>query len=181
MAFLQTTVNVNLHRLKRFQSALDADLRKSANGPVREAFNQWKIRYAAFLRRRYERFSRGAGNWPKLAASTLEYKKRNRLLMWILRATDTLYRALEPIASSKPGYVNQDIEFGIRVGFGGGMKYPHSTEGSVTIAQVASYHQKGGRHLPQRKIIVPPDTETVGLMREDMQKALRTMAREANG
>lgn len=177
--FLTATVTVNLNRLKRFQAVLESDLRLSSNGPIRRAFQSWKLRFKAFIRKRFEYFSRGGGNWRRLAESTTEYKHKNKLLPWILRATDTLYDALDPQIANKPGFVSQDIEFGIRVGFGGGMRYPHTTS-NVSIAEVAGFHQRGGGHLPQRKIIVAPDKHTIDLMREDMLKALREVAKDAS-
>lgn len=137
----------------------------------------WVAIYARFLTRRYYLFSLGAGTWKHLKEATLKAKKKKGLLPFILRATDTMFRAFAPEFAAKPGGISQQIPFGVRVGFGGGMGglYPNGK----TIAQVAMYHQLGEGNLPVRKIIVPPDTATVHEMRDRMAKALDQMEKAA--
>jgi len=94
----------------------------------------------------------------------------------ILRDVGLLYDVLAPTFSGAPGQLQEDIPFGVRVGFGGPARHP---DGTATIADIASFHQIGGPHLPQRKIIVPPDEPTQKVMAGAMDTALKTIAGEA--
>jgi hypothetical protein len=164
--FLTTTVNVNLSGLRKFRDTLEGDLRLSSNGPIRKALQDWGVIYGRFLIQRYFVFSMGGGNWPKLKPATLERKKKAGLLPWILRATDQMFQSFAPEFAAKPGGLTTQVPFGVRVGFGGGMRWPHSTA-DMPIAELAAIHQK------RRKIIVPPDTATRKLMRDRMDLAVR--------
>lgn len=137
--------------------------------------NDWVGIYARFLTERYNRFSFGGGNWAPLAPSTLKQKQRKGLLLLILRATDLMFQAFAPEFAGKPGGINKQIPFGVRISFGGGMNIPHPPS-EKTIGQIAMYHQLGGGRLPQRKILVPPDTDCVAQMRHRMFTALEEMA-----
>jgi hypothetical protein len=92
----------------------------------------------------------------------------------ILRDTGTMFLALTPVFANKPGALQEDIPFGVRVGYGGPGMHP---QGKATIADIASFHQAGGRGRPKREIIVPPDQHTVELMSGDVDRALAKMAR----
>lgn len=94
----------------------------------------------------------------------------------ILRDKGLLFNALAPAFSGAPGQLQEDIPFGVRVGFGGPGRHP---DGAATIADIASFHQEGGPHLPQRKIIVPPDEPTRERMIVVMDAALKTLGGEA--
>lgn len=166
------TVTIDLKPLKRFQRQLKNDLRGSGQGPVRAAMKQWGARYRAFVQRRFKRNSRGGGGWPPLAASTIRRRRGKRSKVAILIDTGTLFRALDPVFNRKPGQIQEDIPFGVRVGYGGPGQHP---SGKLTVADIAEFHQKGGGHLPQRKIIVPPDANTTAAMRRDMERALKRM------
>lgn len=164
-----------MSRLKRFKGTLESDLRLSSNGPIRQALQDWGVIYAKFLIKRFYAYSMGAGNWPKLKPATIARKKRRGLLLWILRATDQMFQAFAPEFANKPGSITQQVPFGVRIGFGGGMRWPHS-EANMTIAELASIHQLGKGRVPVRKIIVPPDQWTVGLMRDRMKQAVKEAA-----
>lgn len=176
MPKIKATVTVNLRGLTRYREALESDLRLKANGPLRRALDEWGAIYARFLTKRWFVFSMGGGNWKKLKPATLERKKKAGLLPWILRATDQMFQAFAPSLARKPGRVSEQIPFGTRVGFGGGMQYPHSMA-NMPIARLAMIHQVGGGSLPARKIIVPPDAETRAEMREVMREAVLDLAR----
>lgn len=175
MAKLGLTVTLNLYKLRGLRPALEADLRLSGNGPIRAALHEWAAILGRFLTARWERFSFGGGNWRKLRPATLKRKERLGQLLLILRATDQTFESFAPELARKPGRVTEDVPFGVRVGFGGGMQYPHS-RGGPTMAQIARWHQTGAGHLPVRKIIVPPDQATVNEMREAMQAAVAEVA-----
>lgn len=175
MARPSLTVTLNLHKLRAFKPALEADLRHSGNGPVRAALHEWAAILGRFLTNRWMVFSHGGGNWRKLRPATLARKKRLGLLMLILRATDLMFESFAPELAKKPGRVTEEVPFGVRVGFGGGMSYPHK-RGGPTMAQIARWHQRGAGNLPARKIIAPPDQATVDKMREVMQSAVAEVA-----
>jgi len=178
MPKLNLTVTVNLHGLRRFKDDLStSDLRRSASRPIREALDQWAIILARFLTARWSLFSAGGGNWKHLSEKYLAWKRRKGLLPLILRATDLMFQAFSITFGRKPGRIAEDIPFGVRVGFGPGMQYPHTSNPSVTIAQLAMWHQTGEGRLPARKIIVGPDTETRAQMRATMQEAMLEVAR----
>lgn len=146
-------ISVKIPGLRRFHKVV-----KSGGGHVRTAFTQWALRYRSFLQLRFDRFSRGGGDWPAL-------KSRKGS---ILRDTNTLYTALTPSLSPPPGSVNKKIEYGVEVGYEGSDSHPHGP----TIAQLAYWHQTGAGNLPVREIIVPPDRSTVRGMVDDMQRAI---------
>lgn len=241
-------VRVDLAPLLRYRDRLSQGLAAGAGdgNPVRRAFRQWAHIYRAFLRERYNRFSRGGGDWKPLAESTILGRKAKgggtrrqkvskagrtirtarktlanasqRLdklilkgkgdsgranLAWfqirraaqriakargtaeaqasmagisILRDKGLLFNVTAPEFTGAIGQLQEDIPFGVRVGFGGPGRHP---DGTATIADIAGFHQEGGPRLPQRKIIVPPDEPAQGRMARVMDAALKTLAGEA--
>jgi len=93
----------------------------------------------------------------------------------ILRDKGLLFNAVAPQFEGAPGAIQQDIPFGVRVGYGGPGRHP---DGTATIADIARFHQEGGPHLPVRKIIVPPGEAALRKMNEVMQAAIDGLARE---
>jgi len=178
MPNLKLTVNVNLSGLRKFRETLEGDLRRKENGPIREALHTWAVLITRFLTARWRQYSRGAGDWRPLKAATLAQKRRKGLLPFILRAFDETFQAFAPEIAKKPGRLTEDIPFGIRFGFGGGMAYPHSHGKGITLKEIAEIHQGGLGNVPVRKIIVPPDTTTRAQMREVMNQAVREAAHQ---
>lgn len=192
-------VEIDLKPLHKFQAQLNADLSRSANGPVRQAVHQWAARFRSFTQERFDRFSKGGGSWPALALSTIARRRRGKTgrqtnrnslardtrrggrlvaaggVYSILRDTGQLFAALTPFFSRKPGQLQQDIPFGVRVGVGPDLYDSTSTQ-AVTIQQIAQWHQEGAGHLPKREIIVPPDERTVSQMAADMERAIRRLS-----
>jgi hypothetical protein len=221
---ITATVVIDLGSLKNYQRAIDSDLRRSGNGPIRACFKKWAARYRSFLRERFSRLSRGGGEWPSLALSTLLRRRRGKfkqkkvkdflrmrakmkrtgrssagrfvsmknfnsithsMLMGefgakaaILIDTGTLFGALDTVFKGKPGQYEADIDYGIEVGFGGNQLHPSGNTQAKTVEQIASYHQTGGVHLPQRKIVVPPDQSTMDGMASDMETAVKQVLKE---
>jgi hypothetical protein len=87
----------------------------------------------------------------------------------LLRDTGLLFNALDPQFSPGKGAIQQDVPFGLTVGFGGPAKHP---QGRATIADVAGFHQTGTPKMPKRQILVEPDTRTTQLMGQDMQRGI---------
>jgi len=177
---LAKKVRVKLDGLQKYQRILRDDLAGTGNGPIRAAFKQWAARYRAFLQERFASYSRGGGDWPDLAESTKRQRRKGKgksgvVVFAILRNFGYLFAALTPNFTGRPGALQQNIPYGIRVGFGGPGKHP---KGNATIADIASFHQQGGKFLPVRQIIVDPPEQVIFAMRGDMQNALIKLADE---
>lgn len=180
-------VKIDLAGLEQYQALLNADLRRTGNGPIRDALHQWAARYRAFLQERFDKASKGGGDWKPLAESTQRRRRKARKghasrkrggsatrVFAILRDTGTLFAALTPAFARKPGQLQEDIPFGVRVGYGGPHKHPGNL---ASIADIAHFHQIGAGNLPVRKIIVPPDDQLKPNMAQDMQAALIKLAK----
>lgn len=174
------TVRLNLEPLRRFAAAIRADLRASGNGPIRRAIRQWAARYRSFAQLRFDRYSKGGGDWAPLAESTKRRRRKARKghqgprsfsLLW---DTGLMFEALNPVWKRKPGALQQDIPFGVRAGYGGPAKHPG---GKASIADIAMFHNTGAGNLPKREIIVDPDEKTLSGMAGDMERGLGEMAR----
>lgn len=176
-------VHVDLRGLIKLRRIIRKGLER-ASGPIRDAIRQWAYRYRGFAQERFDRFSKGRGDWPGLKASTIRQRRRGdkrargkRKRASILRDTGTIFSALEPNFIGAPGQLEKDIPFGVRVGFGGPHKHP---KGKATIADIAHFHQSGTGPLPKREIIVDPDRETQEGMAEDMESAFRKVIRQVD-
>lgn len=175
--------------LRELQKLLD---RGGDGGPLRDMFTQWGRRYLTFVRRRFVRFSRGGGGWEPLAESTKRGRrgpKRRKTRSGraraktttrgsgrrfaILRDTGTLFNALSPGA---PGNLLDVMKEGVRVGFSGRHRHP---KGKATIADIAEFHQAGGKHLPKREILVEPDERLARSMYRDATRAVQKMLAQA--
>jgi len=182
---ITVTVKIDLKKLKKFQGLLKRDLRAggqtSGGSPINNAFKQWGVRVRSYLQQRFVLYSRGGGDWAPLKPSTIRArrgsKKGKRNSVAILRDTGTLYNALSPEFTGKPGAIEEKIPYGVRIGYGGPGRYTNKYGGVATIAGIASFHQVGAGYLPKREIIVLPDDHTLELMSEDMLRALDKMNR----
>lgn len=125
----------------------------------RAVYSKWVVRYRSFIQRRWNRFSRGGGDWP-----SLKYRSGS-----ILRDTNTMFAAMTPTLNAPSGSVNEFLSdnSGVVVGFGSSAAHP----GGPTIMEIAIWHQTGAGNLPVREIIVAPDEETMNAMRNDMKAA----------
>ncbi len=178
---IQATVKVNLEPLKRFGASVSAGM-SGGTGPIRDAFVQWAARYRGFVRERFDKYSKGGGDWPPLAESTKRKRRGPRKghkgsrSFSILRDTGTLFNALTPTFTAAPGQLQENIPFGIRVGYGGPAKHP---SGAASIADLAAFHQTGAGRLPKREIIVAPDARTLAAMAGDMERGIARAIRES--
>lgn len=169
----RTTVTVRLGRLRRFREVLESDLREKTNGPVREALRDWKRIYWEFINERFATFAAGGGDWPPLSPKTTARKAKLGLDPRILVATRLLEANLDPQFAAKPGEVNDDVPFGVRVSVGSSSD--ESYPGGKTVREVAMYHQFGGPKLPRRQVVVPPDADARAAMRARMKQALKEL------
>jgi hypothetical protein len=227
---IQGTVRIELKDLEKFGAAVDEALANpNSSSPVRSALKQWAARYRGFARDRFDRYSKGGGDWPALAISTARRRKdiakrrariqklqralsklkksgasasrlkkaraslekatrvantrrssaardKGRLVnaggvVSILRDTGTLFNALDPQFTGKPGALEHHMPFGVEVGYGGPGRYPDG----ATVADIASFHQEGGGRLPKREIVVAPPETVMVAMAADMERALGKM------
>jgi hypothetical protein len=129
--FISSSVNVNLKGLEQFGKAVVSQL-NGAPGPVHDALKLWAVRYRSFAQIRFDLYSRGGGDWQKLALSTLKKRRKgtksNVLKLreilagkqskqkqtgtsptirtaapTILRDTGLLFAALAPVFAGAPG------------------------------------------------------------------------------
>lgn len=70
---ITATVDVKLDGMAKFKSSLD---KNPSAGPIMDALKQWAVRYRAFVQRRFDRFSKGGGDWPALAESTIRGRRQ---------------------------------------------------------------------------------------------------------
>jgi len=197
------TVNLKLDGLAKFKQAVDFGA-----GPIRDAIRQWAYRYRTWAQRRFDSYSKGGGDWPALALTTIrgrrkgknwgKNKKRSSLArdtlnefgrgagalvsaggtVSILRDTGLLFMALAPAFIGTPGAIQEDLPFGVKVGYGGSQTHGQS---KTTIAGIAAFHQTGGGKLPKREIIVAPDAVIVERMAKDMERALNKYGKDIIG
>lgn len=170
----------------------------SQSGPLQEEIlDGWQAIYAGFIQERFDRFSRGGGDWAPLKPATIR-AKRNKS-EGILVDTGLVKTSLSPvIKGAYAGMYNPDQGRGsfhsrqvgvtetigkklgiikdksfhgltMTLGFGGNARYPNGT----SVSDVAMFHQDGAGNLPQRKILVSPDAETIKIMKESAHVAIQ--------
>lgn len=164
MTRLQADVTTDLNGLRRFREQVREGLAQKQN-PVGFAVLKWGVRVRSFWFDRFIRYSAGGGNWARL-------KYRVGL---ILRITDTLLNALQPIFNNAPGAVEEFTEDGIRIGYGGSDAHPDS---ELSVSELANVHNFGTTTIPRRQIIVNPTQVVLNGMQEDISTGLDELARE---
>lgn len=164
---IEVDVKLDLRTLKLWSDNVASQLSSSQDGELRKVFKKWAIRYRSYVQLRFDKASKGDGTWQPLAPSTVAGRRKQSST--ILRDTGTLFAALAPIWTAPAGSINEMIEDGVRVGFGGPSSHP---SGLVTIAQIAAFHQAGGGNLPKREIIVQPSDAVLRGCASDLQEFL---------
>lgn len=140
-----------------------------------DAFNQVNRLYRAFLRERFVKFSRGGGNWKKLAASTLKARRnKNKGSVAILRDTDAMFASFQPSIVKTFGIVKKKAKLGFNVTFGSPIPH-HSGVSTITLMK---WHHSGAGRLPARKLVVDMDIRTARRAARIFERAMaRVMAR----
>jgi hypothetical protein len=204
---IHAKISIDLKGLKKFREDVNAQLNGQI-GPVHSALKLWAVRYRSFAQIRFDLYSKGGGDWQQLALSTIKKRRQGTVsnvkklrqirqnqapkyagavstggVYSILRDTGLLFGALDPIFQGAPGAIQDEIPFGIRVGYGGPQRYTiGNKQSTATIADIAEFHQLGNLpKLPQRKIIVDPPQDLINEMAEDMTKALLQVALQNGG
>lgn len=144
MAF-KTKVTIDDKPLRKLLKQL-----KGKTGAIDKMLKQWGIIYLAEQRRRFQKFSRGSGDWQPLSDEYAEQKGSTIILI----LTGVLFNALSPGA---PGNVFKRTKNGLIVGAVG----EGQTSKGFTIAALAEAHHEGSGNLPARPIIEAPGRDTV--------------------
>lgn len=172
-------VSVDLSSLIKFGEQVDAQMHGSS-GPIDAMITQWGVRYRSFAQERYDKYSKGGGDWAPLKESTIKRRRHGRnksgLSAAILRDTNTMFTVLSPVFRNQPGALQQRLSDGILVGFGGPHRHPSG--GTATIADIATFHNEGAGNLPQREIIVAPPSYVIDGMAQDGNRALQKLAEQ---
>lgn len=198
---VQIKVKLNLEPLDRISRSLRRQS-LGGEGPVRDTFRQWAGRWRSFTRQRFDRLSKfGGGEWDALEESTKEARARKKQARGgkkhkkgtkvniagrrfsILRDNNLLFGAISQTFArasktwNKPGGLQEDIKEGIRAGYGGPSLHKDSAGKTsvATIADIASFHQTGAGHLPERKIVVSPDDATIRRMNGDLERGVKKL------
>lgn len=164
-------VKLRIKGLSRFAAVLSS----GDNKHLRDAYTKWAVRYRSFVQEEFVKNSRGGGLWPALKPATIARRRKNSAV--ILRDTNTLFAALNPVFSGTPGQFQQPLKHGIEVGFGGPSGHP---DAPLTVAQLAAVHNTGARikggRIPKRKIIHQLTADLKSKMGVDMDLALHRIA-----
>jgi len=166
------TVTLNIPGLLAGQKALNTNSEIS-----RKVTKQWQARYRGFALKRFDTFSKGGGNWAKLAASTI--KRRRKQSSTILRDKNLLYNSLNPSFQNAPGSFTEFGVWQVITGYGGPGKYAGKGT-SATISDIAEFHN-AGMGVPERKIIVAPDATTTAGMERDANNAINKFLSDQTG
>ena len=146
-----------------------ADLERRTESPDPN-YQKWLQRIARRLRsfwfNRFDRFSRGGGNWR---STKRRRGTRGRNRPRILRKTNTLIRALSPVFRGLAGQWEKIRGNTIETGYGGSARHP---EANMTVLSLARIHNDG-LGIVQRQIIVRPDSQTRQLMIQDGERILK--------
>lgn len=112
---------------------------------------KWAFLYRVFIQDRYDKLSRGGGEWPAKQGPGP-----------ILRVTDTLFEALRPVGEGAPGRFTKFTRTYVDVGYDQG---EHPTA-DMSVEALATIHQRGLGVVPQRRIIVGPPNKVVSRMQK---------------
>lgn len=157
---INATVQVRLDKIEKI---------RERTKPDGEALTKWKKRsaqaYRSFLFKRFDRFSRGGGNWKNTK------RRKSGKTKFILRKTHTVFKALSPVFRSLPGQYERLDRTYIETGFGGQAKHPEGN--GKTVAAIAKIHNNGEGIMPVRKIIVRPNSETVQKIIADLDRTVK--------
>lgn len=166
-----SSIYFNLKPMFKFAGHLSASQLGKHRGPMKACYKKWGVRYLAETKRNYYINSRGGGDWPPLAASTLKQRRGEGKRAAIMIDTGTIVGALD--AGAK-GSLFKYIRMGVRVGFGGPERHP---EGKATIRDIAVFHDEGQGRLPKRQILRQPSRKLLVAMKMDLRVAIKTIGR----
>ncbi len=193
-------VLLDLRGLERYRKEVRRGLRSLSPSPMRDVLKKWAFRYRGAMRQRYDRFSKGGGDWKPLKESTKKARRhgkggRSRRgskayakakasgggKISILRDTNEMFSVLSPVFRRLPGQSEQNVPFGIVVGFEGpGQKTQRDKKkGKATIREVAEFHHLGKGRNPKRTLLVDPDDPLKRKMANDMVRGMQEEIRQS--
>ena len=149
---------------KNHQSVSDSI--ESGHGPVRDVLTSFERTYRAFVLKRFDKFSRGGGDWKPLSLWTILWKLSTKILV----DTRAMRMAL-PTAVRSVAFTRNSVIFG----FVSDTIHPVS---NLPIAEMLSIHHEGRGVVPARPILVVPDQETKAKI---LKQATKEMAAAMNG
>lgn len=145
---------------------------EKVSDPNSKELMSWKkssaMKYRSFLYKRFDRFSRGGGNWRKTKAM-----KRSKKKKFILRISHTLFKALSAVFRKLPGQFEEFKEGKVLTGIGGPGKHPNA---NMKVGRLAAIHHHGEGYQTQRKIVVRPDSELKKVLVQDLRSKLKSRA-----
>lgn len=74
--WISAIVEVDLGQLRSLKSTIDAQLEHGAY--FDQVFQLWAYRYRSYTQLRFDTFSKGGGDWQKLAASTIAKRRKGK-------------------------------------------------------------------------------------------------------
>lgn len=169
---LEVRIELDLSGYGKYVAEISKHL-THGTGPIRKVHQQWGARFRSFTQIRFNKYSRGGGDWPSLKNTRSRNRKGQFLKQSILRDTNTLFYSVTPAFSGLPGQLQRGIPLGIEVGIGGASKHP---KGLRTVGEIATYHQTGAGNNPVRKIIVLPPQDVINSMSRDLKRGCDTIA-----
>lgn len=167
-------VKIDTSQMKDFARELARETSSlgGGNGHISQGLHTAAMDYTGAMRERFVEQSRGGGEWPPLAPSTIAGRRKGADSQGqsdadtsaaifqaqgvpaseasILIDTATLLGSITPGTASV-----ERISAGVRVG---------------SNVEYAKYHQTGGGNLPQREIIVEPDAATMRRMQRSLER-----------
>jgi hypothetical protein len=151
---MAATIKFNLDPFNKYMKQLQQE-------PVDDTCRkQWLARYSSYVRKNF--VSRGNGNWPPLAASTVKKRRANSDVP--LRDNGILLSALSIGAT---GNHSKAIPAGVEYGFSDA---PHGD--GKTIKEIAIIHDQGLGSNPKREILIEPDDNLIEQMSKDLVRSL---------
>lgn len=166
MTTLSSKLTLNIEPLRQFKAEVARGIR-SGSGEIGKVYRKWAVRYRGYIQERFDRFSKGGGDWAPL-------KSRDGS---ILRDTNTLFAALNPVFTGNAGALERIVAGGILVGFGGSATHAN---GDATVAQIAAWHNEGAGFNPQRTIIVDADRALIRDFTKDMETGLERIRKNVD-
>jgi hypothetical protein len=189
--------------------SMDAELRRLARNagsgtPLDAAYKQWGKIASSYWQRRFDRYSKGGGDWAALAQSTIAARRkgnkgarsRTKVKSSLVKgARSSLMRTrsgkltnaggtfsilrdtnmlFKAFLVGQPGNWIKRIPGGIEAGVGGDNKNGKT----LTIGRLAEIHQGGTVHIPARPMVVRPDAKTLRQMSNVAKVAFRRMIRQ---
>lgn len=170
---------------------------------------RWLARYETFVRRRFNDFGRGGGDWPALAISTIQSRRgpargrggkgggsaggkgsRTSLARDTSRGGALVGAGRSVTILANTGMLRNALQLGAAGNFAGnipagvefgfdGTRHRGSGSGAATIAQIAGWHNSGTARMPQRLILAEPDQRTARAMSEDLTRAVLAIGRRS--